>query len=80
MVKTTKLFQCFDKLELVQISREGNEQVDALSKLLSSKDAKLFKIVHVELLSKSSVGQKEKKSYRYKTRLHGCKILSPIRG
>ncbi|KAL2454264.1 Uncharacterized protein Adt_48237 [Abeliophyllum distichum] len=44
------LIPCFDKFELIQVPRVDNANADALSKLVSSKDTKLLKIIPIEHL------------------------------
>ncbi|XP_022869271.1 uncharacterized protein LOC111388718 [Olea europaea var. sylvestris] len=45
----------FERFELIQVSRLENTHTDALSKLGSSKDSELLKIVPIEHLSKPSI-------------------------
>lgn len=45
----------FERLELIQVPRIENTHADALSKLVSSKDSKLLKVVSIEHLAKPSI-------------------------
>ncbi|XP_022872377.1 uncharacterized protein LOC111391392 [Olea europaea var. sylvestris] len=49
----------FERFELIQVPRLENTHVDALSKLASSKDSELLKIVPIERLSKPSISEGE---------------------
>lgn len=49
----------FKRFELIQVPRQGNSHVDALSKLASSKDSKLLKIVPIEHLAEPSIKKSE---------------------
>lgn len=62
LVEAIRSSRYFIKFENTQIPREGNEQVDALSKLTSSKDAELFKMVPIKLLSEPSISLKKKET------------------
>lgn len=53
LAEVTKLPRYFSKFELSQIPREKNENTDVLSKLASTKNVYLFKILPVESLLKS---------------------------
>lgn len=66
LAEVTKLPQYFSKFELSQIPREKNENTDVLSKLASTKNVYLFKILPVESLLKSSICQIGKQTRGYK--------------
>lgn len=53
------LLPTFERFELIQVTRQENSQADALSKLASSKDSELLKIVPVEHLAKPSTKRGE---------------------
>ncbi|CAI9762904.1 unnamed protein product [Fraxinus pennsylvanica] len=45
----------FEKFELIQVPRQENSHADALSKLASSRDSKMLKMVPIEYLTKPSI-------------------------
>lgn len=45
LIEATKLLQCFDKFEHIQIPKEEKKYAEALSKFISSKDTKLFESI-----------------------------------
>lgn len=51
------LIPYFEKFELAQIPRLENTYIDALSKLVRSKDFELLKVVPMEHLAKPSIKQ-----------------------
>lgn len=53
LIEVMNLSQHFSEFELSQIPKEENGYIDALSKIASTKNANLFKIILVELLSNS---------------------------
>ncbi|CAI9786550.1 unnamed protein product [Fraxinus pennsylvanica] len=65
--KAMKLIPYFDKFELTQIPRVENLHANALSKLVSSKDSELLKIVLVEYLPRSSIAKAEEVMWVKKT-------------
>lgn len=57
MKKVMELLPCFERFELTQISRVENTHVDALSKLASSKDSELLKVVPIEHFPRLSISK-----------------------
>ncbi|KAL2476180.1 RNase H domain-containing protein [Abeliophyllum distichum] len=66
-----ELIPCFNKFELVQISRVNNAIADVFSKLASSRDSELLKLVPIEHLTKPSIEALTKVMWNEGTHLYG---------
>lgn len=68
-----KFIPSFKKFELVEVPRAENDHVDALSKLASNKDSKLFIVVPIENLHRPSTSKGEEVMW-VKDTPHDCSL------